>query len=130
MLREVAEAEDGPASVISTGLNLGLPSPDPAHTDTISSCHRPPSHLSDRGGKKKNIKAIQTVVPDQRDVVSSKAAHGAVEMMKIFGAFKGRNKPMFRDRYSVIVRFCRCERGSDIKYFTSRVLVLCSLVLC
>lgn len=67
MLREVAEAEDGPASVISTELNLGLPLPDPAHSDTISSCHRPPAHLPSTGGKKKNIKAIQPEVPVQRD---------------------------------------------------------------
>lgn len=37
----MARAEDGLASVISTGLNLAPLLPDPAHTDTITSCHQP-----------------------------------------------------------------------------------------
>lgn len=36
----MARAEDGLASVISTGLNLGPLLPDPAHTDTITSYHQ------------------------------------------------------------------------------------------
>lgn len=48
----MAGAEDGLASVISTELNLDPLSPDPAHTDTITSCHQPCSLNEDREIKK------------------------------------------------------------------------------
>lgn len=86
MLREVAEAEDGPASVISAGLNLGLPSPD---TDTICSCHRPPSHLSARGGKPKKCSS------GPEGCCLEQSSTRAMEMMKIFEALKETNKQIF-----------------------------------
>lgn len=62
MLREVAEAEDGAASVISTRLNLGLPLPDTGHAGIRVSAavtgHRP--YLSQpEEERKKRINAIQ-----------------------------------------------------------------------
>lgn len=44
----MAGAEDGLASVISTELNLGRLLPDPAQTDTITSCHRPCGGCSEK----------------------------------------------------------------------------------
>lgn len=48
----MAGAEDGLASVISTGLNLGPLLLDPAHTDTVTSCHQPPALCMRREIKK------------------------------------------------------------------------------
>lgn len=82
MLREVAEAEDGPASVISTGLNLGLPLPDPAHTDTIWSCHRPPAHLC-RRRKEKEYQSDTTQSSGPEGCCSEQSGTQAMETMKI-----------------------------------------------